>query len=456
MSNYVPAYAEEQKNEEYATIQQQAAEVVNEGLNYLILEQNKKAEECFIKALSLDPYSEQAYNFLGLLYMQDNLNDKAEEMLKKAIAIEPMYPEAMRNLGKLYLRQDKFKEASVYLKRTLSIDDRQAYTWYLLGMAQYFSGNVEEAIDSYEKAFSMESGLPIEAHYNLGVAYHENAQFLNAAKEYEEVIKLDPNHINAYNNLGLVYSIVGEREKAISLFNKVLEIDPTNIKARINLGNVYLSTSDLVEAEQIYRSAISIDKSDISPRLNLGVVYYKQGDFVKAKSEWESLLSENPNSVRILSVMGSAYLERHEYDRAIDIFKRIINIMPENGSISNTLGYLLAERDKELDYAEKLIEKAITLDKANRATYYDSLAWVYYKQHKYEQAYKILDKSIKIFKLSHTPISTDVYYHMGKLREIRNQYELAGESYKMAIQSNTDAEIVKLASESLALLEKHK
>ena len=100
----------------------QSSQMVQEGLNYLILEQNKKAEELFIKAKSVDPYSEQAYNFLGLLYLQEGLNEKAEEMLKQAISIEPMYPEALRNLGKLCLKEDRFKEACGYLKKTLSID----------------------------------------------------------------------------------------------------------------------------------------------------------------------------------------------------------------------------------------------------------------------------------------------------------------------------------------------
>ena len=160
----------------------QSAQLVQEGLNYLILEQNKKAEELFIKAKSLDPYSEQSYNFLGLLYLQEGLNDKAEDMLKQAISIEPMYPEALRNLGKLCLKEDRFKEASAYLKKTLSIDEKQPYTWYLLGMAQYFSGHNTEAIEAYETAFAMEPNLPTEARYNLGVAYHESSRYLDAVR----------------------------------------------------------------------------------------------------------------------------------------------------------------------------------------------------------------------------------------------------------------------------------
>lgn len=450
----LPAMAK--SGSETTTARERATALIHEGLNYLILEQNKKAEELFLQAKSIDPYSEQSYNFLGLLYLQDGLLEKAEDMLKRAVAIEPMYPEALRNLGKLYLRQDRFGEAASYLRRTLSLDRNQPYTWYLLGMSQYFSGQVEDAIQSYETAFAMEPGLPVEAHYNLGVAYHETARYLDAVRQYEEVLKLDANHINALNNLGLVYSLLGEKERAIRLFNQVLKVDEKNVKARINLGNVFLSTKDLVEAENIYRSAISLDASDISPRLNLGVVYYEKGDFTKAKEEWEKLLQENPDNIRVLSVMGSAFLERKEYDLAIDVFRKMVKLHPDNGSLANTLGYLLAEQNHDLPYAQELIENAIKLDKSNRATYLDSLAWVHYRRGNYDKARSLIDKSLGIFKLSHDFVSSEVHLHNGKIYEKARNYSQARDSYNLAIKANTDRDVVRIASESLELLKDKK
>ena len=373
-------------------------------------------------------------------------------MLKQAISIEPVYPEALRNLGKLYLKQDRFAEASNYLKKTLSIDEKQPYTWYLLGMAQYFSGHTQDAINSYETAFAMEPNLPVEARYNLGVAYHENARYLDAVRCYEEVLKQEPEHVNALNNIGLVYSILGERNRAIDAFEQVLKYDEGNVKARINLGNVFLSTKDLVEAEKIYRSAISLDSSDISPKLNLGVVYYEKGDFEKACKEWEELLAIDPDNMRVLSVMGSAYLERKDYPGAIKVFKKMNKLMPENGSIANTLGYMLADQNIELKFANSLIENAIKVDKPNRATYYDSLAWVNYRRGNFKQAFKIQKKAIKIFNLSHEPISSDVYYHMGKIQEKLNNSVEAKNNYELAIRANSDPDVVKLASESLSLV----
>jgi tetratricopeptide (TPR) repeat protein len=269
-------------------------------------------------------------------------------------------------------------------------------------------------------------------------------------------LRQNPEHINALNNLGLVYSILGEKQRAIDLFNKVLEIDSENIKARINLGNVFLSTKDLVEAEKIYRSAISLDATDISPRLNLGVVYYERGDFKRAREEWKALLQDNPDNIRVLSVMGSAFLEQKKYDLAIDVFRKMVQLYPENGSLANTLGYLLADQNKELDHAQKLIEKSLKLDKVNRATYLDSLAWVHYRKGNYKKAHQIIKRALGIFKLAHEPVSSEVHLHLGKILEKQNEYKKAQEAYTEAIKANTDLEIVKVASESKSLLSKFK
>ncbi|MBF0546831.1 MAG: tetratricopeptide repeat protein [Candidatus Riflebacteria bacterium] len=442
---------EEQKN---LTSNGSVKSLVQEGLNYLILEDFQKAEEAFLKAKTLDPYSEESYNFLGLLYLQQGLYQKAEEMLTRAIAIEPLYAEALRNLGKLYLQQEKFSDAASYLKRAFSLGRNQAYTAYLLGMALYFSGDIPKAIEAYEEAFLIDQHLPVEAHYNLGVAYHESARYLDSIKEYEAVLKISPDHLNALNNLGLVYSMLGEKERAIELFNRVLKIDKNNVKARINMGNVYLSTKDLIEAEKIYRSAISLDNKDISPRLNLGVVFFEKGDFAKAKTEWQNILASDPSNLRVLSVMASAFLEKKQYDEAIRIFKQLVNLMPKNGGLANTLGYLLADQNKDLKLAIELVEKAIELDPANRATYLDSLAWAHYRQGDYKKAREIQNQAEKIFQISHEPISSEVHFHMGRICEKMNDLESALKAYHDAVKTNTDHEMVQLASDSIQNLER--
>ncbi|MBI3038527.1 hypothetical protein HYY75_05670 [bacterium] len=72
------------ENSQISITRESAKKMVREGINFLILEQYKKAEESFIQAKSLDPYSEEAYNFLGLLYFQQGLFEKTKDMFNRA------------------------------------------------------------------------------------------------------------------------------------------------------------------------------------------------------------------------------------------------------------------------------------------------------------------------------------------------------------------------------------
>lgn len=96
--------------------------------------------------------------------------------------------------------------------------------------------------------------------------------------------------------------------------------------------------------------------------------------------EWDKLLEFDPNNLPVLSVMGSAYLEKRKYDEAIKVFKRMRDLNFKMAALANTLGYLLADQNRELELAEKLIKDALDLDKPNRATYLDSMAWVNFRK----------------------------------------------------------------------------
>ena len=130
----------------------------------------------------------------------------------------------------------------------------------------------------------------------------------------------------------------------------------------------------------------------------------------------------------------------------------MVKFLPNNGSIANTLGYLLAEQNKELNYAEKLVKKALQVDKPNRATYYDSLAWVYYREGKINLAKKNQIKALKIFNLAHQATSSEVNLHMGKIYEKLQKYSKAVKYYKMAIKSDSDKDAVKTAALAIKTL----
>ena len=81
-----------------------------------------------------------------------------------------------------------------------------------------------------------------------------------------------------------------------------------------------------------------------------------------------------------------------------ELFTRALKMLPPveklNASLANTFGYIAVELDFDLPLAEKLIGRALALDEENFA-YLDSMAWLKFKQKKYEEARKYIRLALR-------------------------------------------------------------
>jgi Flp pilus assembly protein TadD len=72
---------------------------------------------------------------------------------------------------------------------------------------------------------------------------------------FEEVIRLDPQHIKAYNNLGVAYAAVGRKGEAENLFKKAIRLDPGDEMAYGNLAILYFGQQRVDLAVEYYQKA---------------------------------------------------------------------------------------------------------------------------------------------------------------------------------------------------------
>ncbi len=89
-----------------------------------------------------------------------------------------------------------------------------------------------------------------QKHYKKGFEFHNQGALDQAAQEYQEAIKLNPNLSEAYMNLGAIYVNKKDYAKAIQQFKEVVELNYFNAKAHYNLGMVYVYQGDKDKAEE--------------------------------------------------------------------------------------------------------------------------------------------------------------------------------------------------------------
>ena len=112
---------------------------------------------------------------------------------------------------------------------------------------------------------------------------------------------------------------------------------------------------------------------------------------------------------RFRYILSNVYVDLKKIDKAEELLRGLIAKQPDEPAYYNDLGYILADHDQKIPEAEKLIRKALELDKALRQkggpkngdaaranpAYLDSLGWVLYKQKKYKEAKEALQEAVK-------------------------------------------------------------
>lgn len=145
-------------------------------------------------------------------------------------------------------------------------------------------------------------------------------------------------------------------------------------------------------------------------------------------------------------VLSSVYSDLKQLDKSIETLEALVASQPDNASYQNDLGYLLADNGRRLDDAQKMIEKALELDKADRkkmldeglispdedvanSAYLDSLAWVHFKKKNYDKALELMLQVVKHDEAQHV----EIYDHLAQVQLAKGQKAEAIKSWEKAL-----------------------
>jgi tetratricopeptide (TPR) repeat protein len=175
-------------------------------------------------------------------------------------------------------------------------------------------------------------------------------------------------------------------------------------------------------------------------------VLRRAGQFDAATAACEALLKEfhEPQQVRdIRAELAQVYEGRRDFARAEEQLQLILAADPNDAVALNSLGYHWADRGCRLDEAERLIRKAIDLDRAQRrhltgtdadsAAYLDSLGWVLFRRGQAGEGRRWLEQAAALPDGSADPTVWDhlgdVYYRLGEAAKARSAWESARRLY---------------------------
>jgi len=215
----------------------------NYGVSLMGIEQNKKAIEEFIKALSLKPDFTEAVANLGIARYKNKEYKQAIELLTKAEKQSCTEAKIYYYRAKAFAELKKYDNANMDFTRAINKDPSNAFYYYERAMNKSNAGNHLGAISDFEQAIKIDSLNPVY-YLNRGNSYTALMQIENALKDYKKSIEVKKDYADAYFNAGILKFKNGNINEAIQDFSKVIELNPDDHEAYFRRGVAKLEAGD--------------------------------------------------------------------------------------------------------------------------------------------------------------------------------------------------------------------
>ena len=314
-----------------------------------------------------------------------------------------------RALEKVTQRQD-YLGALADLKKLSKASDSDPLLHYLIGVCYTGMRDYSKAVESFQTAHA--KGLDSwELWLNSGLARSRLGQDLQARKELERVLRLQPSDPSALFHLGRLDLKEGSYSEAEKKFRKVLSLKPEDrgalfslgtallrqgrkkegrdvlefhretghLQSRLNtleliasspdasagmladLGNTYLELGDHAKAIQAYDKAEEIEPGTSLTGFGRGKIRYSQGDLPAAETHLSLYLKQAEDNCEAHLLLGVVHRSRKALGTAQTVLKNGIQHCPRDTRLLASLAQLEAESGDSAEMI-RLAQKIIEID----------------------------------------------------------------------------------------------
>ncbi len=300
------------------------------------------AIEEFRQSAEADPSRAEAHARLGMAYQSAGMLPQAVVALEQALKVDPNLPGVGVLLAFTYQNMGRGEKAAPYLAKAFESEGDVAVR-ILVGQRLvdlYFgAGDSEHGLEIVEKLRQLAPKDPAvlytasKAYANLwnstvellvstapdsyrvhqvfAEVFEAQDRFADAAKEYRQIIRMEPTLPGAHYRLGRMILRSGDSpendQTALVEFRRELEIQPDDIPTHIEIGELDLRAQHLDQAEKDFSHALAVQPANVQGMIGLGKVYLAQKQYARALGQLQPAERSAPDDAGIHYSLMLAY-----------------------------------------------------------------------------------------------------------------------------------------------------
>ncbi len=166
--------------------------------------------------------------------------------------------------------------------------------------------------------------VPAFVYFQMGCCYLQQKEMLEAQKNFEKTLEIDPRHLQALINLGACYMSADRFIEAIQSFATACRLDEENVLACFNLACALMKARRYIQARDQFKHYLQDHPDDLEAQYHLGFVHLMLEELEEAENFFQNILAVNGAHILALHSMASIALKKNELSSALGFYQRIL------------------------------------------------------------------------------------------------------------------------------------
>ncbi len=282
--------------------------------------------------------------------------------------------------------------------------------------------------------------------------YVSQGKIENAIREYEKILKTNPDDLNTLNTVGDLYIQLGDKlratdyfkkvakkyaedgfySKAIAVYKKISRINPNDVEVLENLADLFSKNGLLADAKKTYA--------------DIGKIYLKQNSFAKAYRVYKKVAGLSGDDPNIHLKLAELSLKLNQVENALESYLNAAKILLNNGEVEKAFNaakialeidptnivllkllFKISIQRRDFEYITPILEKAYSEDPDN-IEIKELLGHNYLFLGELEKAEKLFDE---IFEVNSDKIN--IFLDFARAAITLEEYDLAAKNLKKIV-----------------------
>lgn len=201
------------------------------------------------------------------------------------------------------------------------------------------SGSTSENASHDPQAVAPEPELNANTRFAAGRLAESQEKFDCAIMQYEQALRLNPNHVPSLYRLGVVQTKMKAYDKAEEAWKSYIKVTKGLASGWSNLGFCYEMAGNIPAAEAAYKKGIEKDPKNEACRVNYGLMLARQNRVDEAQEQLSAVLKPDEVAYNIAAI----YEQQGAYAQAKEQLKKAIAANPKNSEAQAKLDLMPAD-----------------------------------------------------------------------------------------------------------------